>query len=309
VTTRDPTVIGVGNALVDHTYLVSNLPEPDGGAYVLEREQRFGGVETNVIVTLEALGVDAGLIARLGTDDDGDAVSQHLAELPIDTRHVRRVLGDESSYTHVLVDPDGRRVILGGGDSTLNLSLDADDRALLSSASVAVTSAYTPVSVLEGLTDIETPIVYDLAGGFDDLERRGLTRSALTTALPEITCFVTNLTAARSYLELPEADAETLARRLRRRGATRGAVTRGREGAVLFDAEETYPVGSVSVEVVDTTGAGDAFTAGLVLAWVLENRPPTVAGRFASAAAAATCRVEGAHVDPPSRETVEALLD
>lgn len=309
MTVTEPRVVGVGNALVDHTYHVSNIPEPDGGAYILNREQRFGGVETNVIATLASLGVDAGLVARLGTDQDGELVREHLESLPIHTDRVRQVSGDETSYTHVLVDPDGHRVILGGGDSTLNLRLEEADRRLLEGTDVAVTSAYTPVAVLDSLLDIDTDVVYDLAGGFEDLERRGLTRAALTEALPDISCFVTNLAAARSYLERPAGGAPALARSLKQRGAPRGAVTRGSAGAVLFDPDGVYAIDTVDVDVLDTTGAGDAFTAGLTLAWLLEDRPAIDAGRFASAAAAASCGVEGAHENPPTREAVKSLLD
>jgi ribokinase/sulfofructose kinase len=86
-------------------------------------------------------------------------------------------------------------------------------------------------------------------------------------------------------------------------------VTDGESSALLFDADDTYPVGAVEVEVVDTTGAGDAFTAGLIVAWLLEERPPQAAGRYAAAVAAANCTVRGAHASPPSRETVRGLPD
>lgn len=309
MTETGPRVVGVGNALVDHTFRLTNLPEPDGGAYVLNRERRFGGVETNVVVAIEALGIPAGIIARLGSDEDGATVRSHLDSLDIDTSRVRRVSGDQTAYTHVLTDPGGRRVIIGGGDSTLNLRLDDGDAKVVTAADVTFTSAYAPWEVLKTLSAMETQIVYDLAGSFDDLERRGLSRAALTSVLGEIDLFVTNIAAGRSYLQTPDAKPSEIVRGLRQRGATRGAVTEGRDGSVLFDAGGMYDVDAIPVEVNDTTGAGDAFTAGLIVAWMLEERGPRRAGRFASAAAAANCQVQGAHEAPPSRADVRALLD
>lgn len=308
MTETGPRVVGIGNALVDHTFRLTNIPEPDGGAYVLNRERRFGGVETNVVVAVEALGVPAGIIARLGSDEDGATVRSHLDSLDIDTSRVRQVSGDQTAYTHVLTDPEGRRVIIGGGDSTLNMHLDADDTAMVGAADVTFTSAYAPWHVLETLSEMETQVVYDLAGSFEDLERRGLSREALTSVLGEIECFVTNIAAGRSYIQTPEADPEEIVRGLRQRGATRGAVTNGRDGSVLFDDSGLYEVDAITVDVKDTTGAGDAFTAGLIVAWLLEGREPIRAGRFAAAAAAANCQVEGAHEDPPSRADVRSLL-
>ncbi|MFB6112119.1 MAG: carbohydrate kinase family protein [Halobacteriaceae archaeon] len=304
-----PVVVGVGNALVDHTFHLTNLPEPDGGAYVMNRERGFGGVETNVVTNLAGLDIETGLIARVGTDGDGEAVREHLAGLPVDDSRVRQVAGDETSYTHVLTDPDGQRVILGGGDSTLNLRLDADDRTYLEGASVAMSSAYAPRSVLETLATSDPLFVFDLAGRFEDLEHRGLTRDALLGLLDDIELFVANMAAARSLFEGADATADTLADRLRSRGVNRAAITRGRDGAVLAGPAGVTTVPAVDVEVVDTTGAGDAFTAGLIASWLLGEATMTSAGRFAAAAAAATCRVRGAHAEPPDRETVMALLD
>lgn len=309
MTETSPRVVGVGNALVDHTFRVTNIPEPDGGAYVLNRERRFGGVETNVIVAVEALGVSTGIIARLGDDEDGATVRSHLDSLEIDTSRVRRVSGDQTAYTHVLTDPEGRRVIIGGGDSTLNLHLDATDKEMIAKADVVFTSAYAPWRVLETLTEMETELVYDLAGSFEDLERRGLSRESVTSVLGEIECFVTNIAAGRSYLETPDAEPRTIVRGLRQRGATRGAVTNGEDGSVLFDDSGVYEVAAIPVDVRDTTGAGDAFTAGLIVDWLLRESDSHTAGRFASAAAAANCQVESAHADPPSRADVQALLD
>jgi ribokinase/sulfofructose kinase len=60
--------------------------------------------------------------------------------------------------------------------------------------------------------------------------------------------------------------------------------------------------------VVDPTGAGDAFTAGLVDAWLLEGRPAREAGRFAAAAAALNCTGDGARGGLATRAEVERLV-
>lgn len=303
-----PPVVGVGNALLDRTYRLTNLPEPDGGAFVREYEERPGGVETNVAVHSASLGHDAGIVARLGRDRDGDAVREHLADLGLDRRRVRQCEGDTTSYCLVLTDPEGERVIIGGGDSTLNLSLSDADLAYVDAARVAVSSAYVPVDALRDLASSDTPLVFDLAGRFEDLEHRGLTRRGLDDVLPGVDCFVANVAAARSYVDR-DASPRELAAELRARGCPRGAVTRGDRGALLFDAEDTYRIPAIEVDVVDTTGAGDAFTAGLIHAWLLGDRPAREAGRFAAAAAAHNCTVRGAHDDPPRVADVEALLD
>jgi sulfofructose kinase len=305
--TDTPTLVTVGNALVDHTYLLTNVPSPDGGAFVLDRDDRPGGVETNVAVVADALGVDAGVISRLGDDADADAIERHLAETDVDHDRVRRAPEATTSYCLVLRTEAGERIIIGGGDSTLGLTLDDADLAYLRGAAVTFASAYAPATVVERLAALDTPFAFDLAGHFDDLEHRGLTREALDGALDGVELFVANVDAARSYLERDGPPRE-LAAGLRARGAARGAITSGADGALLFDAADTYAVDPVDVDVVDTTGAGDAFTAGLVRTWLLDEREPPAAGRYAAAAAALNCTSRGSQTDPPTADDVAGVL-
>lgn len=302
-----PELIAVGNVLVDHVFRVTNDLKSDGGAYITAREQRFGGVEMNVACLLAGLGTQTGLIGRTGTDDDGIAVARHLATVDVDTSHVQQVANEETSYCLVLTTPDGGRIILGGGDSTLNLSLTPNDEKYIEHAPFAFASAYTPAKVLRKLTQLDTNLVFDLSGRFEDLEHRGLTRKQLDDLCPKLMCFVGNRAAVRSYLHLETTDLVHLATALTDRGVSRGVITAGDNGALLFNEDERVQIDAVDVEIVDTTGAGDAFTAGLINAWFQRDKPMEDAGRFAAAAAARNCTVEGAHAEPPSREEVEML--
>lgn len=304
---KAPTVVGVGNALVDHTYLLTNLPEADGGAYILDRDTRPGGVESNVMAALGALDVDTGIIARLGDDEDTDTVTAHLNAAGIESRRVRRVPGDTTSYCIVLTDESGDRAILGGGDSALNLELDEEDIAYLRDAEAVFTSVYTPVNVLCRLAALDTPFVFDLAGRFNDIKHRGFTRRALDGALSGIDLFTGNVAAVQSYLR-SEDNAYELAVALRNKGLSRGAVTAGADGSVLFDKDGIYKIEAVETEVVDTTGAGDVFTAVLIDRWLLAAEPPPKAGRYAATAAALNCTSRGARCGLPAREAIETRL-
>jgi ribokinase/sulfofructose kinase len=85
-------------------------------------------------------------------------------------------------------------------------------------------------------------------------------------------------------------------------------MTRGAEGATLVTPDGSVGIDAFDVEVVDPTGAGDAFTAGLVEAWLLAGRPAWEAGRFAAAAAALNCTGDGAQGGLPTRSEVERLV-
>lgn len=84
------------------------------------------------------------------------------------------------------------------------------------------------------------------------------------------------------------------------------AVTRGASGCVVGNVSQDYDIPGVKVEVVDTVGAGDAFTAAL-LTQTLEGKPLGQAARFANAYAAVVSTKPGG-TPTVSREEVERLL-
>jgi ribokinase/sulfofructose kinase len=322
----DPEVAAVGSALVDRLYSLTNLPDPDGGAFVREEATAVGGVAANVAAALTRLGRDTGVVARLGDDEAADRVLADLRDRGIDARRVQRGNPDErTSYSLILREPDGERMIIAGGESAPNLRLDEADRDYLRRADLVFTSAYAPDPVVSALVaavkqdgpgdssadDASArdfpPLVFDLAGPLSELEGRATTPETLDALLPVCDLFVANEVSARSYLGTgPREAIETL----RERGVRRAAVTRGTDGALLLTEDgEIVEIPVFEVETADTTGAGDAFTAGLLHAWLLGDRSAGDAGRFAAATAALNCTAENARGGLPTEGEVRAFLN
>ena len=118
----------------------------------------------------------------------------------------------------------------------------------------------------------------------------------------------------RSDLELEAAelsgeslphDPSSAVRRLRQLGARDCVITLGAAGCLVAgDRAEHCP--AVSVQVVDTTAAGDAFTGALAVA-LAEGRSLTDAARFANRAAALAVTRAGAQPSLPTRAEIESL--
>lgn len=322
---RDPVndldAVVVGSAVVDRIYALSNLPEPDGGAFVREETTAVGGVAANVAAALSQLGHETGVVARVGDDEAADRVLADLRERGIDAERVRRGdPGERTSYSLVLRDPEGERMILAGGESVPNLRLADEDLAYLQRADLVFTSAYAPDPVVSRLVEAADagelpPLVFDLAGPLSELEGRATRPETLDALLAVCDCFVANEVSARSYLGAGPRDAIA---ELADRGVGRAAITRGEDGALLLADGEVVEIPAFEVETVDTTGAGDAFTAGLVHAWLLGDGAaeeaggdvsPADAGRFAAATAALNCTAETARGGLPTAEEVRAFLE
>jgi sulfofructose kinase len=287
-------VVCVGSAVLDRIYTVSNLPEPDGGAFVTDYEECAGGVAANVACALASLAHDTAVISRVGRDDAAAVIIDSLEEYGVDA-NLHRGDGD-SSYTLILRGPDGGRMIVAGGDSVPQLRLSDRDCEQLRAADCVFTSAYAPDPVVSRLVEMRrageiAALAFDLPGPLSELQDRGTAAETIDAVTATADLFVANEVAARSYLDQAPPEA---ARTLRNAGAKRVAVTSGADGASLAaDQADPIHVPAVDCDVVDTTGAGDQFTAALIHAWVFGGHSPQAAGRVAACAAANNCTAPG----------------
>ncbi|ELZ79629.1 sugar kinase [Haloferax larsenii JCM 13917] len=301
-------VVTVGSAVIDHIYSLSNLPEPDGGAFAREHTTDVGGVAANVASGLSEFGNKTGIITRVGGDDAAETEAD-LHARDIDCSRIQ-VGSEESSYTLILRGPDGERMIVAGGQSIPNLRLDARDIEYASDASVVFTSAYAPDEVVSRLVtareqhEIST-LVFDLAGPLSELEGRGTTPETIDRLLSVVDLFVVGEVAARSYFGGTDEAIATLTQQ----NVPRAAITQGSDGARLLEGDTVTDIPAFEVDVTDTTGAGDTFTAGLIHTWLLNDYAARNAGRFAAATAALNCTELGARGNLPSEADVQEFLE
>jgi len=307
-------LVTVGSAVIDHIHRVTVLPARDTGVFVLDKQSGPGGVEGNVAAAAVRLGLRVGVITRVGCDADGKMVLDDFRQRGVDVLRVQVGGEDETAYTLVFVDGHGDRSMVTGGHGVRGLRLDEDDDAYIRRARVCFTSGYLPSPLLQRVAglcagDGGPALAFDLPGGFDDLEGRGLQRAHVDRLLPSVDLFLTNREHLRSYTG-EETLADGLAY-LHAKGVRRASVSDGERGLFLFAAgngkQEVHVVPRFHVPVIDTTGAGDVLSAALILAWLLENRPAAEAGRFAAAAAALSCTDWGVRAALPSWSEAAAL--
>jgi ribokinase/sulfofructose kinase len=304
-----PEVVTVGGAMVDRYYTLSNLPEPDGGAYVRDAFEGVGGVAANVASAAARLGRDAGVLTRVGDDEHGTVVERDLAERGLDARRVQR--GPEPSTYSLVFRADGERMVVTGGDSCAALELRDGDRPYLRGTDLVAATAYVPERAAAPLVSMAESgelgaFSFDLSGPLDELEGRGTTPETVDRAVAACDLLVVGEVALAAYLDHHAADDPV--EFLRARGVERAALTHGEAGATLLTPAGTVEIDAVDVDVVDPTGAGDAFHAALADAWLLEGRTPEAAGRFAAAVAALNCTGDGARGGLPTRAEAERLV-
>ncbi|WP_435074645.1 carbohydrate kinase family protein [Halorubrum sp. HHNYT27] len=333
-----PSVVVIGAAAIDEWYAVSNLPEPDGGAFASEVTSAFGGVGANVSVALDRLDRDVTLITRVGDDEYGRRAREYLAETGVDASHLR-VGNDPSTRSVVLSAPDGERAIVTTGESLRELRLTPADREAIAAADVVFLPGYTPDAVSRDVLDLieslrsgdrekeavdgDPPaLVFDLSGPVEELLGRGTEPETVHGLLHAADLFVAGDVAAAAYFGGPAAAVDRIAAAQRTRGAEgegwpRAVLTHGADGMTVVADGNARRFDAFEVDVVDATGAGDAFVAGLIDQWVapLGNDAERASSgrladgvRFSGALAAINCTERFAQRGLPSREAVERFL-
>jgi ribokinase len=248
---------------------------------------RGGGAAANVAAHLARLGMSVELAGCVGDDPSGAGLAAELAAAGVRLA-LRTVPGASTGTVVSLVEPDGQRSMLA--DRGANLELMPGDVTLPGRGDHLYVSGYTlldprpRVAGLRAITEAARggcTISVDPAST-GPLARYGVDRWLADTA--SATLLLPNADEARLLTGC--RDAEDAARALAARYPV-VTVKLGPEGALWAAGDVLVHRPARPTTVVDTTGAGDAFAAGLLSAWLRSPDPDPVAALDAGLARAA----------------------
>lgn len=245
-----------------------------------------GGKGANQALAAQRLGAKVTMVGAVSQDAHAE---QALALLKADGVDLDRLIVCETQPTGVALiavsdQGENQITVVPGANGHLNPShvSGLSGNGLICQLEIPVDTVEAAIAGFKGLTVLNLAPVMDV---------------------PD------SLLAAADVIVVNEHElAATGADRLKASGGLL-AVTLGAEGAQLYrDGELECELQPPSVDPVDTTGAGDTFTAALTLA-LLEKQSHRDALNFACAAAAASTLTAGAQTSLPTRSTVQTLLD
>ncbi len=265
---------------------VSEIPEGQGGQLVDEIRITAGGPAGGTAVTLAKLGAQVQSAGAIGNDALGDVLRELLGRFGVDTSRLLRREGVQTSASVLPIRPDGSRPAFH-----------------VVGANATYSAADAPWDAIAQATHLHLGAP-EFMGGEAAAEilsfarRHGVTTSADILAPGDQAAAILDWIApAFQHLDylLPN-DEQVLAlsgaqdllagcRTLLDHGVGCVAATCGRDGALLVGADGAQPIPAFSVEVVDTTGCGDAFSAGFLRGLALGRSWPKAAA-LANAVAA-----------------------
>jgi ribokinase len=301
-------VVVMGSFVADVAFRVDRLPgwgeTRMGSAFALGP----GGKGSNQAVAAARAGGQVSFISKLGGDAFGDMARKLYRDDGIDARHVYHsdvatgaaaILIDEARgengiivvpgacFTLTPAEIDGAREVIAEAHvfvTQLELSLAAVEHGIRLAHSLHVTTVLNPApacdlpAILFPLCDYITP---------NESEAEALTGVRVVSI----------------------ADAERAADALLARGVRHAVITLGAQGVLVRNAELSVHIPAFSAgPVVETTGAGDAFTGGFAVA-LAEGRSPIEAARFGCAVAGIAVTRAGTAPSLPQRHEIEALLE
>ena len=286
-------VLVVGSSVLEIAGRPIEVPRP-GMRQQAHIHASVGGVARNIAENLARLDIDTILLSAVADDELSQFLLTHSARAGIACRHVLRVPGERTATSLLLYQGEDSLTRLD--DLSITRALDSDylleHEWLFAEAALVVIDATLREDALDTL--------------FELAQRHGARVCADPTSprlarrlrdyIPNLYLIAPNAseTAALCSLESPATERDSAirtARQLVNMGADIAVVTLGENGLAYADSSGGGYIRAIHTEVVDTSGAGDAFSGGVIFG-ILNGVPIDGAMRLGVAAASLTLQSE-----------------
>jgi ribokinase len=293
-------ILAVGYACVDYITVVDRLPNLDEKMVVDNLLIQGGGPSATAMVAAARLGARTALVTSLADDPLGREIVAELEREGVDVSLTPLRTAGNSAFAFAMIQRNGGLRTIVGRPATVEHLTGADlPVETIAKAKVLFIDGNEPEAQLaaaKAAREAGVPVIFD-AGN----EKAGM---------EELIPFTDVLIASHGFgRDAGGSDDPAVAAKafFARGSLTVSAVTAGARGAYFHTSEGAFHQPIFKVNVVDTTGAGDAFHGAYAYAMV-KRWPVKRAARFAAAVAAMKCTKLGGRTGLPRLAAVEAFL-
>ena len=244
---------------------VSEIPKGGDLAYIDELRLTVAGTAGGTIIDCAKLGLSTLAVGAVGDDEKADFVVSVLEKFGADTAGFERIKGVPTSSTILNIRPNGERPALhlrGACDyfmppnkEKLNI-FDCKVFHLGGTGLLKKLDGSASVELLNDAKENECITTWDLIGATES------TIDIVKPLLPHIDYFMPSIEEASIMCGLD--DPKDIAKYYLDNGVTNCVLTMGGEGSLFVNKDETIKTPAFDINVVDTTGCGDAFDAGMI---------------------------------------------
>ncbi|XP_024529252.1 uncharacterized protein LOC9631411 [Selaginella moellendorffii] len=306
-------LVVVGSANADMYVELDRMPK-EGETLAARNGQTLpGGKGANQAACAARLSFPTFFVGQVGKDGNATMLRDALQTSGVRLDYLNTVSGP-TGHAIVMLQPNGLNsiVIVGGANTawkkrTGSSTIPVQAEETIRKAGALLLQREIPddvnIEAAKIAREADIPVIMD-AGGFDSPIPEEL--------LKYITVLSPNETELARLTSMPTETTQEVVRAANKcldMGVKQVLVKRGVQGSMLAKADES-PILQPAIPapaVVDTTGAGDTFTAAFTVA-ILEGKEPAEALRFAAAAASVCVRAKGAIPSMPNRKAVDEVL-
>ena len=263
-------VLMLGDINIDTVWPLSEFPIPgrDGLTKLLKVE--IGGAIVNSAIVLDKLGIHTGLLGCVGDDVWANLIQEKLSQSKVNLAYLQTRKDNITGVTFIIVTPDGERTMFSCRGANVQLEPDAIDEEVIKKAQLLHISGYALLespqkdAVLQAVKFAKKhgiPVSLDTG-----LEPVLTDPQGLHKILNEIDICITGPQEISKLFDC--SSPEEGAARLFSLGIKIAAIKLGEKGSFVATENEGFACPAFKVKTVDTTGAGDSFTAGMLYGWI-----------------------------------------
>lgn len=303
-----PTILSLGSVNADFQMRTERMPEVSETLLAYDFVRLSGGKAANVAYLARKLEVPARLFAHIGDDDLAEQTMRPLRNIGVDLNGVQKIQNASTGITMITVPPDGKKSIVMAANANLLWS-PADAPALAQAIHQAPAGSVLAVDCEIPVFIVEQAMQAARAAGIKTvLDPSPADR--VTDALLQLADFIVpNTGEAKELTGIDCVDvhaAIAAGRNLLARGVGNACMKLFDGGCVLVEKRHAIHILPVPLPVVDTTGAGDAFTGALAVA-LADGLAIEAAVRYAVAASHLAVTAYGSQQAYATREQIEQM--
>jgi ribokinase len=303
ITRSMPEIIVIGSLNADLVVRAPRFPAPGETISGEDLSIIPGGKGANQAVAAARQGVSVAMVGRVGGDSFGPTLIQNLQDNHVDTTRVQKSESATGTAT-IIVDSSGQNsIVLSPGANGLVTPADVESVSF-QDAELLLLQLEIPLEAVVQAASLARQ------NGLRVILNPAPARQLPDSLLSDVDILVPNESELQLLSGQPVTDpdsAKSAAQVLLEKGVKTIIVTLGSNGALLVTGEKTVHVPAFTVEVVDTTAAGDAFIGGLAAA-LLKGKPLEEAVRYGNASGALAATKFGAQPSLPTLDEVEQVM-
>ncbi len=299
-------VIGFGALNVDKLYRVNKIAGPEEEGFIKGFKEACGGSAANTIVGLARLGCKVGFIGKVANDKEGRMLIEDFRREGVNTRGIVRTKDGRSGTVMGFVDEKGERALYVDPGVNDTISFEEIDRKYACQAKFIHLTSFVGEKSFETQKRLVETLPMDVMVSVDPGElyaRKGM--NAIRPILERSFVFMPNL--RELALLTGVEDHVNGAEKLLEVGVKIVAVKLGGKGCYVTDGKQSHHVEAFKVQIVDTTGAGDAFCAGFLYG-LLKNKSLKECATLGNFVASRCIMRMGARAGLPRLEELKLLF-